>query len=69
MFKKNNMNFNIYNKKFLLIGILMFIQLIFVLFADRIGFNKGIDFAGGIVVESVCEKCNIQVITKEISKK
>ena len=32
------------------------------------GFNKGIDFAGGVVVEATCEHCNPRTISKQIEK-
>lgn len=33
------------------------------------GFNKGIDFAGGVVVEATCEHCKSSVISKQIEQK
>ena len=38
-------------------------------FLFKNGFNKGIDFAGGAVVEIICENCDIKGIAKKIENK
>ena len=66
--KKNNY-FNFYAHK----QIVLFITTIIIGFCcfcvKNFGFNEGIDFSGGIVIEATCEKCNMQQITKQSEKK
>ena len=55
--------------KFLILGI-FFITLLISFFTTRnFGFNKGIDFAGGVVIEASCKNCDINTISNQISKK
>lgn len=59
-FFKKPTSFNIYKHNVLLVFIFVAILSITSLFTIKNGFNKGIDFAGGYVVEISCKKnCNI----------
>lgn len=61
--------FNIFKFKFIIVSIFFILLLMFSIFTKNYGFNKGIDFAGGVVFESTCKNCNTQKISKEIEKK
>lgn len=65
----NEKVFNIYKKKYVIVAIFFFILSFSGILAKHYGFNKGIDFAGGVVVEATCDKCNISKISKEVEKK
>ena len=59
---------NIFNHSKIVVlfaGILLFLS---VFTAYKKGFNKGIDFAGGIVVEVECNNCNANILSKELTK-
>lgn len=60
---------NIYLHKFciLFVGILLLGASIFV--CHKKGFNAGVDFAGGFVIEVACDNCNGAEIAGKISKK
>lgn len=62
--------FNLFNHKLkILFSYIIFLSIsIFSIF--HFGFNKGIDFAGGMVIEAICEENHdISNITKQIKKK
>ena len=60
---------NPYKHKFAVLGVFLFILAGSVFTIIGKGFNKGIDFSGGIVVEISCYNCNADKISKELSNK
>ena len=60
---------NPYKHKFAVLGVFLFILAGGVFTIISKGFNKGIDFSGGIVVEISCYNCNADKISKELSNK
>ena len=40
-----------------------------IFFSGKFGFNKGIDFAGGIAIETSCDGCNPMEITQALGQK
>lgn len=66
--RKSKKPFNFYSKyKLILLGSLLVFGLsIYNCF--KVGFNKGIDFAGGIVVEVACQNCKVREINNELQK-
>ena len=66
--KKDN-NFNLYQhyRKIILFFALIISMSLFLI--KQFGFNTGIEFSGGIIVETNCEKCEPASISKQISDK
>ena len=60
---------NPYKHKFVVIGLFAIILVCSISTIAIKGFNKGIDFSGGIVVEVSCYNCNADKISKELSNK
>ena len=60
---------NPYKHKFVVIGLFAIILVCSISTIAIKGFNKGIDFSGGIVVEVSCYDCNADKISKELSNK
>ena len=60
---------NPYKHKFVVLSVFLFILAGSVFTIIGKGFNKGIDFSGGIVVEISCYNCNADKISKELSNK
>ena len=60
---------NPYKHKFVVIGLFAIILVCSISTIAIKGFNKGIDFSGGIVVEVSCYNCDADKISKELSNK
>ena len=71
MRKKNNVKntkFNLFSNWKQVI-ILVFIALPVLGFTiNKFGFNKGVDFSGGTIIEATCNKCNIETTVKQLEK-
>lgn len=68
-FQRYFVEVNPYKYKLVVIGIFALPLICSILTVINKGFNKGIDFSGGIVVEMSCNNCDISRISNDLSSK